>query len=351
MGFPAVTLCNINKVYKPAIATFIEKLVLRGLTEERVEQFFSNLSKLVQPEYVDDVFPQTLTILKELNYTTEKLINNEVDSVFEQLDDPVHRVSGAGQFVSLEVLLHVSVAQYVAYTRSYYGISVLIHSPEDYPQASATTTIAQPGCDVILAIIPSVVVSEPSVRTLALKQRNCFFQDEKKLRTTEKYSFQSCITECAVDTIVKQCGCLPFYYSEIHLKDFAGKTRQCNLQDVGCLRDNRHIISSLQPLSVTNETVGMKCPGCLPSCSEERYGVQSIIAKRYEADNLISSYGKNLTNHVTLKVHFKDVTCLKYRRDIFMTWDVTTHLRCASNTEVQKFLQVLCTTVLTIIDI
>lgn len=107
--------------------------------------------------------------------------NSDINTVSEQLDDPVHRVSGAGQFVSLEVLLRVSTSQYVAYTRSYYGISVLIHSPEDYPQASATTTVAQPGCDVILAIIPSVVVSEPAVRTLALKQRNCFFDDEVKM--------------------------------------------------------------------------------------------------------------------------------------------------------------------------
>lgn len=72
--------------------------------------------------------------------------------MFEQLNDPVQRVSGAGQFVSLELLLRVSMAQYVAYTRSYYGISVLIHSSEDYPQASATTTVAQPG------IVPVIVV-------------------------------------------------------------------------------------------------------------------------------------------------------------------------------------------------
>lgn len=104
--------------------------------------------------------------------------NSDVSTVSAQFDDPVHRVSGAGQFVSLEVLLRVSMAHYVAYTRSYYGISVLIHSPEDYPQASATTTVAQPGCEATLAIIPSVVVSEPTVRTLALKQRNCFFEDE-----------------------------------------------------------------------------------------------------------------------------------------------------------------------------
>lgn len=90
-------------------------------------------------------------------------------------------MSGAGQFVSLEVLLDVSTAQYVAYSRSYYGVNVLIHSPEDYPQASATTTVAQPGCEVILAIIPSVVVSEPTVRSLALAQRDCLFHDEVKI--------------------------------------------------------------------------------------------------------------------------------------------------------------------------
>lgn len=48
--------------------------VSRGLTEELVEQFYSNLSKLVQPEYVDDMFTQTLAILTELNYTTETLM-------------------------------------------------------------------------------------------------------------------------------------------------------------------------------------------------------------------------------------------------------------------------------------
>lgn len=31
----------------------------------------------------------------------------------------------------------------------------------------------------------------------------------------------------------------------------------------------------------------------------------------------------SLTLHdfVTLKVHFKDITCLKYRRNVYLTWD------------------------------
>lgn len=30
---------------------------------------------------------------------------------------------------------------------------------------------------------------------------------------------------------------------------------------------------------------------------------------------------ENLERATTLKVHFKDLTCIKYRRDMYMTWD------------------------------
>lgn len=29
----------------------------------------------------------------------------------------------------------------------------------------------------------------------------------------------------------------------------------------------------------------------------------------------------DLEKATTLKVHFKDLTCIKYRRDMYMTWD------------------------------
>lgn len=29
----------------------------------------------------------------------------------------------------------------------------------------------------------------------------------------------------------------------------------------------------------------------------------------------------DLTNLTTLRVHFKDLTCIRYRRDVYMTWD------------------------------
>lgn len=36
---------------------------------------------------------------------------------------------------------------------------------------------------------------------------------------------------------------------------------------------------------------------------------------------LQSDESVTLTDFVTIKIHFKDITCLKYRRDVFLTWD------------------------------
>lgn len=36
---------------------------------------------------------------------------------------------------------------------------------------------------------------------------------------------------------------------------------------------------------------------------------------------LLSDDSVKLPDYVTVKIHFKDITCLKYRRDVFLTWD------------------------------
>lgn len=64
---------------------------------------------------------------------------------------------------------------------------------------------------------------------------------QKKLRSANKYSFQSCMTECTVDTIVNKCDCLPFYYPESEDEMFQKKFKQCSLNDVRCLYDNRRM--------------------------------------------------------------------------------------------------------------
>lgn len=37
--------------------------------------------------------------------------------------------------------------------------------------------------------------------------------------------------------------------------------------------------------------------------------------------SICSDNSEDLDDSTTLKVHFKDITCIKYRRDMYMTWD------------------------------
>lgn len=42
----------------------------------------------------------------------------------------------------------------------------------------------------------------------------------------------------------------------------------------------------------------------------------------FDANNFIFSQKlADLHEATTLSVHFKDLTCIKYRRDMYMTWD------------------------------
>lgn len=88
-------------------------------------------------------------------------------------------MSGAGENVGLHLRIEIEKESYVAYSKSFYGAKILIHDAENFPQTSVTTTtIGQPGYDLTIAVIPSVIVSEPGIRSLSEKQRNCLFDDE-----------------------------------------------------------------------------------------------------------------------------------------------------------------------------
>ncbi len=103
---------------------------------------------------------------------------SDSDKISDELQNPNYRVSGAGPYVGMELLVNIEPKEYMAYSRTYYGVIVMIHSPHEYPQNAVAKTIGQIGMDVTINVVPSVVVSEPSVKDLALTQRNCYFKDE-----------------------------------------------------------------------------------------------------------------------------------------------------------------------------
>lgn len=139
--------------------------------------------------------------------------------------------------MGLHVLLDIEREHSLAMAKPIYGAEVLIHDAEEFPQASLTSAIAQPGQELYITIVPSVINSKASIRSTPVSERQCYFSDEQKLRATRKYSLNSCLAECRVDYILSKCKCLPFFYPEIPAIET--KHRQCELSDVACLRKYR----------------------------------------------------------------------------------------------------------------
>lgn len=85
---------------------------------------------------------------------------------------------GAGENVGLDIVLAPETASYLALLRPMYGVSLIVHGHNEYPDFAKNNFFAQPGYDFEISVIPSAVTTQPDVRSLPLKQRKCLFDDE-----------------------------------------------------------------------------------------------------------------------------------------------------------------------------
>lgn len=231
-----------------------------GFNKTQIDDFFQNLSKLIEPDYLDGIYLKIFMILEGIGYNTETLINfiaqpcgnllkscywfgNEYNcsDIFDAIQtisgicctfnyhgltdglimdyrttnrtDDLLYVLGSGKDVGLAVELNIETDSYVSPTVPFYGVQIFIHHSYEQPSGIASTII-QPGHDLSINIVPTAVVSDNSIRNVPVKQRRCYFDDEKLLRNSKYYSFDSCMMECRVDTIFELCACVPFNFPE-----------------------------------------------------------------------------------------------------------------------------------------
>lgn len=72
--FPAVTICNNNKVYAPNTLKVAKKLSELQYNENQVKGFLSNLTSLVNWDYVEPIYIQMIDRLFENGYSVDSLM-------------------------------------------------------------------------------------------------------------------------------------------------------------------------------------------------------------------------------------------------------------------------------------
>ncbi|XP_049863648.1 sodium channel protein Nach-like [Schistocerca gregaria] len=364
--YPAVTVCNINKVHLTnAVRLYEQSGIQDKLEEDEYYGFVQQLAEIIQPEKVNQFqhniseLEQTLqeyslameTLMLRLTQPCSSLMvkckwRGEItpcnqlftmqksDSGFccsfnyypPDVDADTNsylRVNGAGYLTGLTMLMDPRLEDYYAALFSFYGVQVLVHSPQDYPDISARGLIIAPQKEAFLQITAESTYSTPAVRTLNIDQRQCLFEDESGENRNlgrARYSYGNCVVYCRMEHLRKICNCTPYFYPS------TGDTRQCGLLDVKCLAEHRRIFTNLKPPifipGLVDGQDGMSCD-CHPSCTDINYRTELSQGQFFksEYDRTHFFHEINITNHSILHVYFKDISSIRYRREVAYSWN------------------------------
>lgn len=126
--------------------------------------------------------------------------------------------------------------------------------------------------------------STSAVKSMAFGRRKCVLRnetdknalpDDARLKVFKQYSREACLMECRARIIMKECGCLPYYYPDF--RKVWRKDTACNIKGLGCLAKKRATLIALTPddgktsKKVLDQLIaGAKCD-CPNDCEETNY--------------------------------------------------------------------------------
>ncbi|XP_004533303.1 pickpocket protein 11 [Ceratitis capitata] len=368
--FPAVTICNFNKISKMKAFKLARTLKRPASVSEekllslfRITMFFNFALNHTQEDF--NIFE---TILESNNLTLAKLTEqlspdcmdmiskcvwkgtaSRCDSLFQpvqateevccsfnyygrttnnfpkkiayQVPKLPYRVTGCGHSTGISVVLNPLNEDYFSTYLSSYGFRLFIHSAYDFPDENAETKVVTSGRESFVRINPESTYATNAVRNMDPQIRNCLFSDERTLPAMQRYTFGNCMAECRTKIIYEFCGCIPMSLPN------NGSFKVCDLREIYCVMNIRDIFSlSLPTRNVTQSIVQVtdKFPcDCLPGCEFNSYA--SEITMGLLDLNLVASSNSlnktvNTEEQILLHVFFSDLMAKRYRKDVFQDW-------------------------------
>lgn len=176
------------------------------------------------------------------------------------------------------------------------GFTIVFHPPNELPQVDKQFLYVSLGKAVIFTIKPEQIIPQDTISTYRPKNRNCYYNRERKLKFFREYTQYNCELECLSDFTLDRCGCVKFSMPRTVWFDqncfrsiesekmitFSGTngTRICGPQKDQCRKEAQDDAYKLDIHTI-------KC-NCLASCHELWYNAHAS-----QADfELIKTYSK-----------------------------------------------------------
>ncbi|XP_029163226.1 sodium channel protein Nach-like [Nylanderia fulva] len=108
----------------------------------------------------------------------EHLFYKEILRYRHNTENLMQRSASCGFETGMSMIINGNPDDYHATILGAYGIKVMVHHPFNYPDFNAEMQLVQLNSEHFVSINPSVMYSKPEVKNLAVSTRKCIFTDE-----------------------------------------------------------------------------------------------------------------------------------------------------------------------------
>lgn len=216
--------------------------------------------------------------------------------------------------MGLTLILDANIRSYYCSSTNSVGFKVLLHTPTETPKISNYGFFITPGTEIRAVIDPKINDASQMIRSIPIRQRQCYFASEGNLAYFRTYSKKNCEMECEANLITTECGCVLYYMPKV-----TEDVRICNQKDLSCYEKIRFAIESQN-----NKT--WSCANCLPGCYEFSFGRElttSVLGNKNEyllRDEAVSDlpYEYLKENVAVLHIFFIDTSFRSYTKGILI---------------------------------
>ncbi|XP_052126950.1 sodium channel protein Nach-like isoform X2 [Frankliniella occidentalis] len=380
--FPAVAICDINKIRKSRVQALAAKLIrehgLASVTQEELTGLLRFLGRLYDhsregEEYIMRLEELFITYNVTLDYRgvmqmlgtqcdelllacrwagkakpctelfeTRKTMegycctfnyvrptdnfDTSYDETGEVVAEDAQRSLADGPMMGLSVLVNSNISDYFYPLLPTTGVKLLVFNPNDYPDTASGGLIEK----LVMAqeevfFTLSSVTTKPTAEVVGLskERRGCLFNNEKIL-FSNFYSYSDCLMDCRVQSMRNLCGCLPFYSP---VKGKEEDTRVCEIGDLRCLNKHTEMWQTLRPRQdlpglELEMTQSLECNECFPACGDTVYHVEttSMPLQQVLMDHSNFLRGFKVENHSAFHIYFGSTSQSLMNKSVRMAW-------------------------------
>ncbi|XP_030756810.1 sodium channel protein Nach-like [Sitophilus oryzae] len=320
--FPGVTICNFNVALVSKINNFLNKLdgtpeelnivnetLSKWVAVEVITQTTSQINstnlELIQNILDKNDYNEMRSILRQVTQTCDELLIKcswnkkpiKCNKIFEEIyigsgrccsfnyvpetsnRKPVH-TSKIGLFTGLKVWIKPEYN-----TRDFAGVGVIFHDPKDFPYKTEARKTLSLGTLNYVHVEASRKGCSSTVKSLPISQRQCIYEDEKKIDFFRKYSITNCFIACKAEVFFKECHCIPHFFGFGHDKPV------CTVEKLSCIEENNNVLKH-----------NCDCPA---ECEFDVYKVVASSTKILPTNNTIENMGDLVFINIFFNIHHR----------------------------------------------